>query len=60
MIRLMEKQAFYGVKFDGQTYDCGNKVGFLMANVAYGLDRPDIAPEFIAALKELTEVQNGS
>ena len=60
MIRLMAQQAFYGVKFEGQTYDCGNKVGFLMANVAYGLDRPDIAPEFIAALKELTEEQSGS
>ncbi len=59
MIRLMERQTFYGVKFEGQTYDCGNKVGFLMANVAYGLDRPDIAPEFIAALKELTQEQNG-
>ncbi|MEM7428944.1 MAG: UTP--glucose-1-phosphate uridylyltransferase GalU [Pseudomonadota bacterium] len=56
MIRLMARQGFYGVKFEGRTYDCGNKVGFLMANVAYGLDRPDIAPEFIAALKELTQV----
>ena len=60
MIRLMAEQAFYGVKFDGKTYDCGNKVGFLMANVAYGLDRPDIAPEFIAALKELTQDRNGN
>lgn len=53
MIRLMAKQSFYGVKFDGTTYDCGNKVGFLMANVAYGLDRPDIEPEFRQALNEL-------
>lgn len=51
MIRLMARQAFYGVKFDGTTYDCGIKVGFLMANVAYGLDRPDIEPEFREALK---------
>ncbi len=53
MIRLMARQAFHGVKFAGTTYDCGNKVGFLMANVAYGLDRPDIEPEFRAALDEL-------
>ncbi len=53
MIRLMARQNFYGVKFDGTTYDCGNKVGFLMANVAYGLDRPDIEPEFRQALTEL-------
>ena len=50
MIRLMARQAFSGVKFDGTTFDCGNKVGFLMANVAYGLDRPDIEPEFREAL----------
>ncbi len=55
MIRLMARQSFYGVKFDGTTYDCGNKVGFLMANVAYGLDRPDIAPEFRQALDEVLE-----
>lgn len=53
MIRLMAQQPFYGVRFDGQIYDCGNKVGFLMANVAYGLDRPEIAGEFKAALKAL-------
>ena len=53
MIRLMARQSFYGVKFDGDTYDCGNKVGFLMANVAYGLDRPDIEPEFRQALTAL-------
>ena len=53
MIRLMARQSFYGVKFDGTTYDCGNKVGFLMANVAYGLDRPDIEPEFREALNAL-------
>lgn len=53
MIRLMAQQSFYGVKFDGTTYDCGNKVGFLMANVAYGLDRPDIEPEFRQALDDL-------
>ncbi|MCP5084501.1 MAG: UTP--glucose-1-phosphate uridylyltransferase GalU [Alphaproteobacteria bacterium] len=53
MIRLMAHQSFYGVKFDGTTFDCGNKVGFLMANVAYGLDRPDIEPEFREALNAL-------
>ncbi|NNF78390.1 MAG: UTP--glucose-1-phosphate uridylyltransferase GalU [Rhizobiales bacterium] len=53
MIRLMARQSFYGVKFDGTTFDCGNKVGFLMANVAYGLDRPDIEPEFREALNTL-------
>lgn len=46
MIKLAESQAFYGVKFNGKSFDCGNKVGFLEANVAFALDRSDIAAEF--------------
>jgi UTP--glucose-1-phosphate uridylyltransferase len=53
MITLMKSAPFYGYKFDGRTYDCGSKVGFLAANVAYALDRPDIAPAFRAELKRL-------
>ncbi len=46
MIRLMARQPFYGLKYEGTTYDCGDKVGFLSANVAFALERPDIAPGF--------------
>jgi len=53
MIRLAEKQPFYGLKFEGRSFDCGSKVGFLAANVAYALAREDIAPAFRAALKDL-------
>jgi UTP--glucose-1-phosphate uridylyltransferase len=55
MITLMKSAPFYGYKFDGRTYDCGSKVGFLAANVAYALDRPDIAPAFRAELKRLLD-----
>jgi len=53
MITLMKSAPFHGYKFDGRTYDCGSKIGFLAANVAYALDRDDIAPEFRAELKRL-------
>jgi UTP--glucose-1-phosphate uridylyltransferase len=53
MIRLAEKQPFYGLKFQGRSFDCGSKVGFLAANVAYALAREDIAPMFRAELKAL-------
>ncbi len=46
MIRLAKKQPFYGLKFKGRSFDCGSKVGFLAANVAYALERKDIAPDF--------------
>jgi len=53
MIRLAETQPFYGLKFDGRSFDCGSKVGFLAANVAYALAREDIAPAFRAELRSL-------
>ncbi len=53
MIRLAEDQAFYGVKFAGRAFDCGSKIGFLTANVAYALARRDIEPAFRKELKRL-------
>jgi len=53
MIRMMSSQKFSGVKYLGTTYDCGDKIGFLAANVAFALDREDIADKFMAALNEI-------
>ncbi|WP_414832518.1 UTP--glucose-1-phosphate uridylyltransferase GalU [Afifella sp. YEN Y35] len=53
MKALSEKQRFTGVRFRGVTFDCGAKSGFLAANVAYALDREDIADDFKAELKKL-------
>jgi UTP--glucose-1-phosphate uridylyltransferase len=53
MITLAKRSPFYGFKFEGRTYDCGSKIGFLAANVAYALDREDIAPGFREELKRL-------
>ena len=53
MQRLMQTQSFTGVKYEGQSFDCGSKVGFLTANIAYALDRPDIAAGFLSAVAKL-------
>jgi UTP--glucose-1-phosphate uridylyltransferase len=53
MIRLAAAMPFYGLKFTGRTFDCGSKIGFLTANVAYALARDDIAPEFRGELEQL-------
>ena len=53
MIRLAKQQPFYGLKFEGRSFDCGSKVGFLAANVAYALAREDIAPAFRAELEAM-------
>ena len=41
------------MKFEGRSFDCGSKIGFLAANVAYALARPDLAPAFRAEIKKL-------
>jgi UTP--glucose-1-phosphate uridylyltransferase len=53
MQTLMQTQPFTGVKYDGQSFDCGSKIGFLTANVVFALDRPDLAREFREQLREL-------
>ncbi len=53
MIRLAKAQPFYGLKFEGRSFDCGSKVGFLSANVAYALARDDIAPALREEIKRL-------
>ena len=55
MIRLSADMPFYGLKFEGRTFDCGSKIGFLAANVAYALERGDIAPALRAELKTLLD-----
>jgi UTP--glucose-1-phosphate uridylyltransferase len=53
ILRLLKTQPGYAFQFEGRTFDCGQKLGFLSANVAYALARPDIAKEFRAVLKDL-------
>jgi UTP--glucose-1-phosphate uridylyltransferase len=43
MLTLMGGQAFHALEYDGTTYDCGDKIGLLRANVALALKRPDLA-----------------
>jgi UTP--glucose-1-phosphate uridylyltransferase len=53
MIALARSQPFYGYDFEGRTFDCGSKIGFLTANVSYALARPDLNDEFRNELKSL-------
>ena len=52
MQQLIGKQPFHAVTFDGKRYDCGDKAGFITANIALALQRPDIGPAVRAWLKE--------
>ena len=42
---------FHGLRFDGRRFDCGDKVGFLEANIAFALARPDMGEQLRAILK---------
>jgi len=59
MIQLSRKQSFYGLQFEGRSFDCGSKIGFLAANVSYALKRSDIAPGFRDEIKKILGELNG-
>ncbi len=50
MLTLAKSQEFFGYEFQGRIFDCGSKIGFLTANIVYGLERPDLAPELLAEI----------
>lgn len=53
MRTLAKTQPFHGVRFNGTTYDCGSRLGFLTANVAFAAANPEIAGEFRDMLRHL-------
>jgi UTP--glucose-1-phosphate uridylyltransferase len=55
MSRLIGQQAFHGLRYEGKRFDCGDKVGFLEAQVAFALKRADLAPAVQAFLRHYTE-----
>jgi UTP--glucose-1-phosphate uridylyltransferase len=52
MARLIGTQPFHGLRYEGRRFDCGDKVGFLEAQIAFALKRPDVGPAVRAFLKE--------
>ncbi len=53
MASLIGEQPFHALQYDGVSYDCGDKVGFLKANVALALKREDLAGRVREALADL-------
>jgi len=51
MARLMQTQPFHALEYEGTTYDCGDKIGLLRANVAFALKRPEFS---VAAREAIT------
>lgn len=53
MAQMIGSQPFHAVTFDGARYDCGSKAGYIEANLAVALSRPDMADEVRAMAKRL-------
>jgi len=52
MATLMSRQDFHALEYEGVTYDCGDKIGLLRANVAFALRRPELADAARKAIQE--------
>jgi UTP--glucose-1-phosphate uridylyltransferase len=53
MATLMRKEGFLGYEFEGERYDAGDKFGYLKANIAYGMKRPDIREQLIEYMRTI-------
>lgn len=53
---LLAEQPVYAYSFSGVRYDCGSKLGYLQATVAYGLDHPDTGEHFLDHLKGVLSI----
>ena len=52
MAKMIGLKPFHGLKFEGQRFDCGDKIGFLEAQIAFSLVRPDLGPSVREFLKK--------
>ncbi|WP_431861031.1 UTP--glucose-1-phosphate uridylyltransferase GalU [Azospirillum sp.] len=52
MAKLIGTQPFHGLRFEGTRYDCGDKIGFVEATIAYALSRPDLSDKVRELLKK--------
>ncbi|GAB29957.1 UTP--glucose-1-phosphate uridylyltransferase [Acetobacter pasteurianus] len=55
MAKTIGQVPFHGLRYEGTRYDCGNKLGFLEAQVAFALERPDLADGVKEFLKKYTD-----
>ena len=52
MAKMIGHTPFHGLKFEGRRFDCGDKIGFLEAQIAFALARPDLGPAVREFLKQ--------
>ena len=58
--KLLQEEKVYSCQFTGKRYDCGSKLGYLEATVAYALKHPELAAEFKRSLGNLVYEQTNA
>jgi UTP--glucose-1-phosphate uridylyltransferase len=53
--KLLAAETVYALQFKGKRYDCGSKLGYLEAIIAYALKHPELAADFRAILRDVVE-----
>jgi len=53
MARLIGRQPFHGLRYEGTRYDCGDKVGFIAANAAFALAHPEMGTQVRNVLRQI-------
>ena len=53
LLNLVDTPGLFGVEFDGNRYDCGNKLGFIEANLNFGLKDTEIKSKLRSMLRKL-------
>jgi len=51
---LLSQQSIFAYQFEGKRYDCGDKLGFMKANIEFSKRHPEIGKEFIEFLKSIS------
>lgn len=59
LARTLDRIDFYGLRFDGVRFDCGDKAGYLEANLAFALERPDLGEKARAILARYAAKHSG-
>ena len=55
LVEVAQQQPLHGIRFEGQRFDCGSKVGFVAANVAFALEHPDMAERMRVEIRQVLE-----
>lgn len=56
MAKLIGRQAFHGFRYDGIRFDCGNRLGFIEATIAYGMRDLEIGPQVVDLVQRYGKV----